>query len=85
MKCLLGVFVCLLALVSALDLTGLKLTFCDKLRGHWAYDRLNLKYNCLGMVKELGTKLCLDVIKIYLCLHLNLYCKRKCKKTFPSV
>ena len=56
----------ILMTISALDVTtSLKLKFCEDMRGHWAYDRLNLKHRCLDVVKKIGLKLCLDVIKKY--------------------
>ena len=45
------------------DFTSLKFKFCERLKGHWAYDYLNLKHKCLEFVKEIGLNFCLDVIK----------------------
>ena len=55
-----------LVTISAINLTEIKLSFCNKLKNHWAYDRLNLKETCLQIAKEVGYELCLDVNIIYL-------------------
>ena len=65
MKLTLLVFLLGFVRISAMDLTEIKLSFCNKLKTHWAYDRLNLKKTCLEIAKQLGSELCLDVIKIY--------------------
>ena len=72
MKLTLVVLLLGLVTVSALDLTEIKLSFCNKLKNHWAYDRLRLKKNCLEMAKEIGSQLCVDVIKIVLSFALIL-------------
>ena len=58
--------------VAALDLTAIKLRFCDKLKQHWAYDRLMLKHTCLQLVKQIGSELCVDVINNIFVLCVNL-------------
>ena len=72
MKITLVVLLLGLVTISALDLTEIKLSFCNKLKNHWAYDRLSLKNNCLEMAKEIGSQLCVDVIKIVLSFALIL-------------
>ena len=67
-------YVCSFLAISGFDLTEVKLIFCEKLKGHWAYDRLLLKHTCLQMAKKLGSELCLDVTKIFLFLYINLSC-----------
>ena len=54
-----------LVLSLSLDLTAIKWIYCNRLREHWAYDRLDLKHNCLQMTKQLGSELCLDVTEIF--------------------
>ena len=71
MKCVLVMLISIVA-VAALDLTAIKLSFCDRLKEHWAYDRLMLKYNCLQMVKQMGKHLCVDVINDIFVLCINL-------------
>ena len=66
MKSTILLLVLSLLFVAALDLTAIKLAYCDKLKGHWAYDRLRLKHTCLQMAKQKGSELCLDVNKILL-------------------
>ena len=73
MKLILLVLLLGIVTLSALDLTEIKLRFCNKLKNHWAYDRLQLKKNCLEMAKEIGSQLCVDVIKIVLLFALNLF------------
>ena len=65
MKLTIVVFLLGLVTISAITLTEIKLSFCNKLKNHWAYDRLKLKETCLQIAKEVGSELCLDVIKIY--------------------
>ena len=63
MKSVLLILLVILMTVSTLDITDVKIRFCEKLKGHWAYDRLKLKHNCLEMVRQIGLKLCIDVNK----------------------
>ena len=63
MKFLLVIGFVIFVTCSAFDIISLKTQFCNVLKSHWAYERLNLKHRCLEMVKQLGPKLCLDVIK----------------------
>ena len=63
---------------TALDITSLKYSFCNQMRAHWAYERLNLKYRCLEMVKKIGPKMCLDVILIIVLLKNHAKFKENC-------
>ena len=60
MKIVLLTFLTFVA-AAALDLGAIKLSYCERLKSHWAYDRLMLKHTCLQMAKQIGSELCVDV------------------------
>ena len=62
-------FVVMFMTVSALDMSYVKIKYCNNLKSHWVYDRLVLKHRCLEMAKLVGSELCIDVNKIMLCFH----------------
>ena len=62
-------FVVIILTASALDLSDVKIQYCQKLKSHWVYDRLMLKTRCLEMAKLVGSELCIDVNKIIVCFH----------------
>ena len=67
-----------LVTVCGFDLAAVKLIFCEKLKAHWAYDRLMLKYTCLEMAKQMGSEHCLDVTNIFCFLFIHLSSANVC-------